>query len=232
MDFLSWIAATLDHWQAHISTSDLAYVTAVGAAATAALAFFKRVRTVAYEFLVSPVKDFFSKFNSLNKRVAHMEKTLYNKTTVEKLENMEKMLISIEDNIQQIQANSTVFRKQIKKLEALQKSILNISEIPTFETDSRGACTFANKASLDLLGRTFEELKNFGWLNIIHPEDRQKVKDEWDAAIRDRRNFELTFRIVCKEHIVYRVFCESHPIHGDSEGYIGHYQNIEEIGKI
>lgn len=198
---------------------------------------------------ISPVRNFFSSFETLNKKVADLEVRTKEDILIrlEKLEeihtdikkeltpnggsSMKDIITALNDKVSRICDNSSYLASQFSRLEALQKSIVNTSEKPTFETDPSGAFVFANKAYLQLVGRSLEDIKNFGWINIIHPDDRMTVKREWESAMADNRNFELTFKIICREKIIYRVYCEAHPIHGDSNGYIGHFEDIEEIGK-
>jgi PAS domain S-box-containing protein len=252
---MDWVSAFFVYLKSTFPTTDLAYITALGAALTVLLAFFKRVRQVMDAFIFSPVRNFWSTFNSMGRRVAHLESKIADtsevKARIEKLEeiyseiqteirpnsgkSMKDVINRLDEKMSHICDNSNYLTSQFKKMEALQKSILNSSEVATFETDARGSCIFANKAYLDFVGRPFDEIKNFGWITIIYPDDRARVKAEWESAVADGRHFELSFRVVCKEKIVYSVFCEAVPIIGANEkvtGYIGHYENIEEIGKI
>lgn len=224
---ISWIASIIAYFQAHVSTSDLAYVSAAGAALTVVLVFITRIRAIAYEFLVMPVKQFFGRFDSMHKRVAHLEKKLYDAD----FKKIQDTINHISAQVEELGVSAKTLRRQYKKVEALQKSILNISDIPTFETDEKGKLYFVNKAYTKFLGRTFEEVKDYGWVNIIHPDDRVRVKDEWFSALKEHRNFECSLRVMCRKRRVYRIFCESHPICGESDGYIGHFYNIvlEEI---
>lgn len=251
---MDWLASFFVYLQSTFPTSDLAYITAAAAALTVLLGFFRRVRELMDSFIFSPVRNFWSTFNSMTHRVSRLEQKVELASQIterlEKLEeiyeeirneitpnsgkSMKDVIVRLDEKMSHICDNSNYLTGQFKKMEALQKSILNSSEVPTFETNERGACIFANKAYLDFVGRTFEEIKNFGWINIIYPDDRAKVKAEWDSAVNDGRNFELSFRVVCREKIVYTLFCEASPISANDKitGYIGHYENIEEIGKI
>ena len=225
MDILSWIISIIYRFETEISA-----IAALVAALTVVFTFLGKIKKIGFEFLIHPIKNFFNRFDTLHKRVAHVEKRLHD-TDFKKIQDL---LVHISGQVEDLDSQFKNLSRQHKKLEALQKSMLNISEIPTFETDEKGACNFANKAYLNFLKRPFEELKGYGWFNIIHPDDRKKVKDEWDSALEDNRNFELTFRVICKERKVYSVLCESHPLCGERDGrdgYIGHYYNVVPEGE-
>lgn len=252
---MDWVSAFFVYLKSTFPTTDLAYITAAAGALTVLLAFFKRARQVMDAFIFSPVRSFWNTFTSMTHRVKHLEKkiavTAEVKARLEKLEeiyseiqseirpnsgkSMKDVINRLDEKLTHICDNSNYLTGQFKKMEALQKSILNSSEVPTFETDARGSCIFANKAYLEFIGRSFEEVKNFGWITIIYPDDRARVKSEWESAVADGRNFELSYRVVCKEKIAYSLFCEATPVitaNDQVTGYIGHYENIEEIGKI
>lgn len=247
MDVLSTL---INFFQTIFSTSELAYITAAGGAITVVIAFYKRLKRFVYNNFVGPVKKFFESIEELDRRVQELEKSkshdeillqlnkldeTYNDIKKEMTQNggssMKDMITALSEKITKICDNSGALANQFNRLEALQKSIVNTSDRPTFETDPSGACIFANKAYLELVSRAFEDIKNFGWINIIHPDDRQMVKKEWESAVNDNRNFELSFRIIKREQTIYRVFCEAHPINGSENGYIGHFEDIQEIGK-
>jgi hypothetical protein len=40
----------------------------------------------------------------------------------------------------------------------------------------------AQPTSSEFTGQTWEELRDFGWINAIHPDDRERVRKLWEAA--------------------------------------------------
>ena len=48
----------------------------------------------------------------------------------------------------------------------------------------------------DLTGQTFEEAKNMGWLNAIHPEDRQSTHQAWLTALENFSLFDVVYRVL------------------------------------
>ena len=245
---MEWLAAFYVYIKSAFPASDLAYITALAAALTVFFSFFKRVREITRAFVFIPIKNFFSAFSRLTKRVTYLERRIYGSGIEERLSHMEEVgkedhsqikaiLTKLTKQISDLITSSKSTDKRISKLESFQRSILNISDIPTFETDANGSCTFINNAYIQLVGRQFDDLKKYGWLNIVHPDDRARVKEEWRSAYSDKRSFEHRFRIVCKEGVIYSVLCETHPIivgndDGDADGYIGHLEDVVQIGKM
>jgi PAS domain S-box-containing protein len=63
-----------------------------------------------------------------------------------------------------------------------------------FETDAEGNCTFVNEKWCTLAGMPAEAARGRGWVDAVHPADRQKVFDEWYAAAGAGREFSGEYR--------------------------------------
>ena len=61
------------------------------------------------------------------------------------------------------------------------------------ETD--GQCSYVNQQGLELTGRTFEQEAGIGWLENLHPEDRDDCADAYMRAVNARQPFSMEFRI-------------------------------------
>lgn len=98
---------------------------------------------------------------------------------------------SIKDVISRIESDlsDVVFR---------QHANMHLSQIALYEADLGGACTWVNKRWMELTGMDFEEAAGFGWLNAIHQEDRAKVESEWERAVNNNHEFNMSYRIVNK----------------------------------
>lgn len=47
----------------------------------------------------------------------------------------------------------------------------------------------------DITGQTGAESAGFGWLQAVHPEDRERVRLRWQEALRDRSTFDAEYRL-------------------------------------
>lgn len=241
LDFIHWLQDVLPH-------SDIVYLAAFFALLTAAAPFYKRIFAFMYTRYLEPVGKFFSTFSTLPDRLVSLESKVDDKIATLKdihykeLAEIKKELTpnggtSIKDTVNKLATSMDKIVISIESLstqgtrmELRQQNILNSVTIPTFETDKNGECVFANKAYLDLIGRSMDEIRGPSWINMIHPEDRAKVRSEWAAAVAERRNFELTYRVVCREHMIYDVSCVAIPIAGN--GYIGKFETVTPRGKL
>jgi PAS domain S-box-containing protein len=47
----------------------------------------------------------------------------------------------------------------------------------------------------EVTGQTFDQLKGYGWLDVVHPADRDRVYAEWQEALRESKPFITEYRI-------------------------------------
>lgn len=60
-----------------------------------------------------------------------------------------------------------------------------------FITDKDGNFTWVNRSYSRHTGRTIHELEGSGWINVIHPTQREKVKEIWYESVKHNREFEM-----------------------------------------
>jgi PAS domain S-box-containing protein len=68
-------------------------------------------------------------------------------------------------------------------------------------------------------GQTAEEVKGFGWINAIHPDDKEIVLERWNEAVKAKKKCECTYRVRSKNG-VYRYFFSRSVAILDTEGRI------------
>jgi len=64
-----------------------------------------------------------------------------------------------------------------------------------WSADAQGHCDFVNKAWRDFTGRAADTDMGHGWLECVHPDDRDRIAVEFGAAIREQRHFLAEYRI-------------------------------------
>jgi PAS domain S-box-containing protein len=69
-----------------------------------------------------------------------------------------------------------------KASEARYRSLTALAPVGIFQTDAKGDCLYVNERWSELAGLTGEEALGRGWLNAIHPDDRERVTAQWRQA--------------------------------------------------
>lgn len=104
----------------------------------------------------------------------------------------------------------------------VRKALSNDSISGVWEASADGQLTYANRTFQRIVGRSLGDLEGWGWVNSIHPEDREKVLKEWKLALEQEREARLNFRVLNEEPV--SVVSVSHPLRdraGNLKGYIG-----------
>ena len=110
--------------------------------------------------------------------------------------------------------------KARKKLEVSENELRNlIDTIPAllWITGPEGENTYLNKKWYSYTGQSLEESSKFGWLNSVHDDDREKVRNEFKNAIKKREDYQSSFRLRNKAGD-YRWVIDSGSPKYDSEG--------------
>ena len=83
-----------------------------------------------------------------------------------------------------------------------------------------------------MTGYTFEEALGMGWVNAVHPEDRERIFEHWNDAAKYRQLFHAEYRYLHRDGKIIWVSSNavvSRSSNGEMTGYIGTIEDITEI---
>lgn len=98
-------------------------------------------------------------------------------------------------------------------------------------TDTRGECTYLSKSWYEFTGQTEATGLGFGWLEVVHPEDRQLTRDIFSNANQRREAFKFEYRLRCKDGEYRWAIDAASPWfseNGEFQGYIGSVIDIHD----
>ncbi|MBK6263910.1 PAS domain S-box protein [Marivirga sp. S37H4] len=120
-------------------------------------------------------------------------------------------------------------RKLLEGSEQRFRMMAESTDIFIATSDRSGDANFFNKAWLNLTGRSLDELLQFGWADLIHPDDRDEFVSNYMKANRNRTSFKGEFRILNKNG-QYSWLLAKGPARFDSEGaFVGHISSCVDI---
>jgi PAS domain S-box-containing protein len=93
-----------------------------------------------------------------------------------------------------------------------------------FVADADGSYVSVNAHWCEIAGPKPAEARGAGWCRALHPEDRERVVDEWSRATREDRAFESEYRFQRPNGAVIRVLGQALPERNDRgkiTGFIG-----------
>jgi len=74
------------------------------------------------------------------------------------------------------------------------RTLTSHAPVGIFLTDRQGDCLWVNERWCEMAGLSLEEARGEGWTRALHPDDRERVFDEWYTAIRAARPFVSEYR--------------------------------------
>lgn len=74
------------------------------------------------------------------------------------------------------------------------RSISAVLPVGVFQADLDGRCIYANEVALNMIGIRLGDAIGEGWIRRLHPHDRDRVMEEWQAAAIEGRDFRAEYR--------------------------------------
>ncbi|MFZ1853058.1 MAG: EAL domain-containing protein [Nitrosomonas sp.] len=134
----------------------------------------------------------------------------------------------------------TVQKKNEKSLrdnDQLFRSLAELASIGVFRADAAGKYAYANKRWLEISRISAEDTLKGKWIESVHPDDRLRVKEEWQAAIQSKSHFLSEFRLLLNSNEIRLIEAKAQverDCKGRILGYVGtitdiHNRKVEEI---
>jgi PAS domain S-box-containing protein len=125
-------------------------------------------------------------------------------------------------------------RVQREVLESEQRFqvLAHISPVGIFRTDARGDCIDVNERWLQIAGMTLPQALGEGWVNAIHPEDRQRVFSLWRESARSNTTFRTQCRFLRSDGKITWVLAQAareSDTEGNTLGYVGTTTDISKL---
>jgi PAS domain S-box-containing protein len=114
------------------------------------------------------------------------------------------------------------------------KTLSEASPLGIFEANSAGKNIYVNRRWCQLTGLSSAEAKGDGWVRAIHPDDIQRVFQEWEEAKRKETFLSSEYRMVRPTGEEFWVFAQAGAIRGENGeimGYVGAIADISEQKK-
>ncbi|MBA2351810.1 MAG: PAS domain S-box protein [Burkholderiales bacterium] len=95
---------------------------------------------------------------------------------------------------------------------------------PVRRSDASGRCDYFNRAWLDFTGRSLEQELGDGWLEGVHPDDRERCMQAHGEVLTERTGFEVEYRLRRADGSYGSLLDFSQPFYdqrGRFTGYIG-----------
>ena len=111
------------------------------------------------------------------------------------------------------------------------RAMCDASPLGIFLAGPSGECLYLNRGGETIMGQPLGEALGRGWMNSLHPEDRERVVARWGSAVQDRSAYKTPIhRFVHKNGEVRSVEVRALPITGQPQGvnFVGILEDVTE----
>lgn len=119
----------------------------------------------------------------------------------------------------------------VKKGEVRYRLLADVSPVGIFRTDPEGRTLYVNPMWCRISGMSSSAALGDGWLDGVHPEDRERVVQGWQAASQNRLGSDTDYRFLRPDGRIAWVMGQATPERdekGQITGYIGTITDITE----
>jgi two-component system sensor kinase FixL len=109
------------------------------------------------------------------------------------------------------------------------RSISRVLPVGVFQADVDGRAVYANDGALEMLGISIGDAIGEGWMRSLHPSDRDRVMEEWQAAALEGRDFRSEYRFVTTDGRAIWVLGHVLALKDDDGDVVGHVGAITDI---
>lgn len=117
----------------------------------------------------------------------------------------------------------------LKKSEEQYHSLARNTSVGIFRTNANGDTIYANPKWHELTGLTIDQTIDFGWLSVVHPDDRQKVKDFWNNAVVNHTDESIEYRFLNPDGKITWVKTQITLEIGDHNEFLGIFGALTDI---
>ena len=94
---------------------------------------------------------------------------------------------------------------ELRASEERYRALVNATSDLVWRADAQGGILSISQLWHDLTGQSEEELRGWGWTNVVHPDDIEPALARWQVALAQRSNYENEFRVRTRDGS-YRLF--------------------------
>lgn len=137
----------------------------------------------------------------------------------------------LESRVSQRTAQLSQVNTALQKSEQQYSTLAEAAPVGIFRTDAEGHCLYVNERWCEITGLMLEDALGEGWTQTLHPDDRERVFQEWYQAAQEKLLFQSEYRF-CRADgltpwVLGRAIAERAE-DGEITGYVGTITNISD----
>ena len=86
-----------------------------------------------------------------------------------------------------------------RRAEERYRALVEATSTVVWYATPNGELSMVENQSNQVSGQSAPEILKWGWLEVLHPDDRERTRREWEKAVRDKSFYSTEFRVLTKE---------------------------------
>ncbi|GAA0191008.1 hypothetical protein GCM10009122_53120 [Fulvivirga kasyanovii] len=122
-------------------------------------------------------------------------------------------------------------KKMIAEREAWFRSMAENSPTMIWVADEGKACSYFNNTWLEFTGRSISQEKGIGWLDIVHPDDKEMVLDAYQCAFGRKEPYTAKYRLKRNDgryRWIQEIAKPTYSPDGEFTGYMGSCSDVHD----
>lgn len=119
------------------------------------------------------------------------EPTATEKEAVALLVNTASLILDHRNEVEERKASQDALRRNEQRF----RSFVTATSHVIWTTNAEGLVVEDSPSWRAFTGQTYEEWKHHGWLEVLHPEDRQATIDAWKRSVARQEIFDVEYRV-------------------------------------
>jgi PAS domain S-box-containing protein len=135
--------------------------------------------------------------------------------------------LSIRKNI----SDRKLAEESLRESEKRFASLASAAPVAIFQINQNNECTYVNDFWSQITGQETSMALGYGWLQTIHPEDREQIHRQWNQAIEQQASYQGEGRCLKPDGTICYYYCQAIPEldeNGVFKGYIGTLTDISD----
>jgi two-component system sensor histidine kinase/response regulator len=129
----------------------------------------------------------------------------------------------------EVEKRVAIRTRELAVSEELFRSLSETAPVAIFRSDEKGRVIFANKRWAELSGQKNGEWLGDGWLNAMHPEDRDTRRSNWADMVKHQTDYENDLRIMLPSGEVRWLQGRAKPLFLTDGKFAGHVGTVEDF---
>ncbi len=109
------------------------------------------------------------------------------------------------------------------------RELAKIMPVGVYQCDRNGQTVYINERVKTLVPAPTSQLISGDWMMVIHPDDRQRVRDSWRTILREKQPYQIEYRVVDKDGNATYIFEQAIPLFNANEEYSGHIGSLIDL---